>query len=381
MTEKRRLLCFTSSLAGGGAEKHLLRVIGSLNQAMFQTSLAIARKGGVFESSVPAHVHVHALPTGESSSSTLRMVRAVLPLRQTIREVKPDILYSVMDYANIVALAAIKGLKYPPVTVLSVQNTPSQAYLRPGNRWGRFLVRMMHIMYPRADSIVALSKGVAADLLQYVPGISKQLRVIYNAGVDYQLIDALDEPIEGQLAHDIPLVVACGSLTEQKGFGYLIEAFAQVRQVLPAHLWILGEGPRRAELEQKIKRLDLLDSVQLLGFQPNPYKYMAAAQVFVLSSLWEGFGNVVVEAMASGAAVVATDCPHGPGEIIIHEETGLLVPPADPSSLAQTIIRLLSDVELRAKLSNNGRRRSRDFDAQTIASQYESLFLELLSRK
>ena len=381
MKDKKRLLCFTSSLAGGGAEKHLLRVVQYLDPALFETSIAITRAGGAFESLVPESIPLHVLYTGKHKSSTLRMARAIKPLRQLVREIEPDILYSVMDYANVVALVAGGGLKHSPITVLSVQNTPSQAYLRPGNMLGSLFLNVIRIMYPYADSIVALSKGVANDLVCFVPKISSQLQLIYNAGVDNELVSRLDEPIDEVMPIDKPLVVACGSLTEQKGFSYLLEAFAIVRQTHPACLWIIGEGSRRLELEQKIKDLDLSDSVLLLGFRPNPYKYMAAAQVFVLASLWEGFANVVVEAMASGTAVVATDCPHGPGEIITHGETGLLVPPANSDKLAQGIIRLLNDTELRRRLAAHGQVRSHDFHAQIIASQYARLFSQLLAKR
>lgn len=381
MIQKKRLLCFTSSLDGGGAEKHLLRLIASMDQTVFETSLAIARTGGAFEYLLPVDVPLYPLSKGKYKSSTVRMAQAVKPLRRLIQEIKPDILYSVMDYANIVALMASKDLECAPVRVLSVQNTPSQAYLRPGNYMGRIFVKMMRSLYPQSDKIVALSQGVARDLLHVVPNISEQLQVIYNAGVDIELLQSLDESIEEELPSDKPLIVACGSLTEQKGFDYLLEAFATIQQILPACLWIIGEGSKRAELEEKIRKLKLLDSVRLLGFKSNPYKYMAAAEVFVLSSLWEGFGNVVVEAMASGAAVVATDCPHGPGEIITDGVTGLLVPPANSSSLAQAVIRLLKDSELRNKLSQNGRSRSRDFDAKVIAYQYEQLFIQIVSTK
>lgn len=379
--KKKRLLCFTSSLDGGGAEKHLLRFITALDKTVFEPSLALTRTGGAFEHLLPETVPLYPLSTGKYKSSTIRMVRAIKPLRQLIKETRPDILYSVMDYANVVALAAVQGLDYSPVMVLSVQNTPSQAYGRSGNHLGHFFLKVMRFMYPHADGIIALSQGVASDLLHFTPSISGQLQVIYNAGVDAELLQSLEEPIEEELPLNAPLIVACGSLTEQKGFGYLLEAFASVRQVLPACLWIVGEGSKRVDLEQKIKQLNLLDSVRLLGFKSNPYKYMAAAQVFVLSSLWEGFGNVVVEAMACGTPVIATDCPHGPSEIIINRETGLLAPPADSAILAQTIIRLLNDPELQKRLAENGRIRSRDFDTQVIASQYEQLFLQLLSRK
>jgi len=156
---------------------------------------------------------------------------------------------------------------------------------------------------------------------------------------------------------------------------------ALVRQKVPdAVLWILGEGPDRPALEQQIADLSLGDSVRLLGFRDNPYSYMASADLFVLSSIFEGFGNVVAEALACGTAVVATDCPYGPSEIITDGVSGLLVPPRDPAALAEAIVRVLTDPELRSALAQEGKRRSRDFTAETISGQYAKVFEDVLHR-
>src|SRR6185369_7788029 len=184
------------------------------------------------------------------------------------------------------------------------------------------------------------------------------------------------------LADDLPqrpLLVACGRLKALKGFDYLLDALVEVRKTIPASLWIIGEGEQRAALETKIKRLRLEDSVKLLGFQQNPFKYMAAADLFVLSSLYEGFGNVIVEAMACGVPVVATDCPYGPGEIIEDGKNGILAPPANALALAAAILRVLKDESMREKLSFEGRDRANDFDAQTIADAYGELFLKVVN--
>jgi glycosyltransferase involved in cell wall biosynthesis len=166
-------------------------------------------------------------------------------------------------------------------------------------------------------------------------------------------------------------------LVKQKGFSHLIDAFVLLRKVIPAHLWIIGEGELRQELEAKVACLGLGNCVRLLGFQSNPYKFMAAADVFALSSLWEGFGNVIVEAMACGVPVVASDCLHGPAEIITNGVNGLLVPPSDDQALSRAMLRVLTDQALRERLSANGRARAEDFQARTIASAYERLFLSL----
>jgi glycosyltransferase involved in cell wall biosynthesis len=118
--------------------------------------------------------------------------------------------------------------------------------------------------------------------------------------------------------------------------------------------------------------------VWFAGFNDNPYTYMKRADVFVLSSLWEGFGNVVVEAMAVGAAVVATDCPYGPSEIIRNADEGVLVAPGDDLALATAVLSLLGDDERRLALAQAGRRRAQDFAAEPIAASYAAIFDEVL---
>jgi glycosyltransferase involved in cell wall biosynthesis len=150
--------------------------------------------------------------------------------------------------------------------------------------------------------------------------------------------------------------------------------------VLPCKLVILGEGPLRAELEGLIASLGLVDDIALPGFQENPYDYMSQSTVFVLSSLFEGFGNVLVDALALGVPVISTRCPVGPEDIITDGVTGIFVPPADAQALAQAILRVLQDSELRRRLSANGPLRAADFAIERIVPQYEALF-ECLSRQ
>ena len=150
----------------------------------------------------------------------------------------------------------------------------------------------------------------------------------------------------------------------------MLDAFAKVHRVTGAELWILGEGSERGAVEAQIARLGLGSAVRLLGFQRDPAAFMRRATVFCLSSYYEGFGNVIVEAMASGAPVVSTACPHGPSEIITDGENGLLVPVRDSEALSQALIRILQDEPLRARVAAAGKARSMDFHAKTIASAY-----------
>ena len=359
---------------------HLLRIINHLDRQKFSLSLALARSGGSYQTALANDVDLHILNTGKISSSTVRMIRSIGPLQKLIQAKEPDILCSVMDHANIVAILASRALPTCPKVVLSVQIPPFITRRRSWHIVNRLLLFLIPRLYPRADRVVALSRGVAEDLTTLVPEVSDRTEVIYNAGVDARVLSGASDPLPAEaLPQNGPLIVACGRLAEEKGFSYLLDALVRVRSVIPAHLWIIGEGEQRRYLEKKIKQLNLTDCVRLLGFQHNPFKYMATADVFVLSSLFEGFGNVIVEAMACGTPVIATSCPYGPPEIIKDGVNGILVPPADKEALSQAIIWVLTDEVLKQRLSQNGKERSQDFNARTIASLYEDLFLRVVN--
>lgn len=367
---KTHVMFYINALNGGGAEMHFLRLLVNLDPARFHATLVVGRKGGAYDQRVPDNVSTIYL----EEKSHWKLVRG---LRRIIVKDRPHLLFSVMDNANLVCLAATRLLRSPPKTVVGVQIPPSVEY--DGPWWSRRanLLRSIRALYPKADCVVALSRGVQGDLLSISPALADKSEVIYNAGFDQDVVvqsqQAIDRPPGEQ-----PLLVACGRLTRQKGFPYLINAMVEIRKRLPAHLWIVGEGEDRDALTRQIRETGLSSCVRLLGFQQNPYRYMSAADVFVLSSLWEGFGNVIVEAMACGVPVVSTACPHGPEEILCHEESGLLVPVADARSLAAAVVRVLDDGQLRSRLSQVGQQRAMEFSAEQVARSYEATFLRVV---
>lgn len=380
--ERVHILFFVPSLGGGGAEMHFLRIINHLDRKKFRISLALMRTGGAYEASLDNSVKLHILNTGKFNSSTLRTIRSILPLRKLIKTEQPDIVCSIMDHANTVAILATRILRIRPKVLVSVQIPPSLEYRKSWHIVHRLLLSLIPHLYPQAERVIAISQGVANDLITLAPRLKNRIEVIYNAGVDSRALERITEPIsKAKLPENAPLILACGRLTEQKGFPYLIEALSYVRKVIPAHLWILGEGEQHPVLANQIQTLGLTNCVRLLGFQANPFQYMTLADVFVLSSLYEGFGNVIVEAMACGTPVVATNCPYGPAEIIKDNFNGVLVPPANPEALSQEIIRVLSDTTFKQQLSRQGKERSLDFDAGKITSAYADLFLRVFNQE
>ncbi|OGP30994.1 MAG: hypothetical protein A2073_01515 [Deltaproteobacteria bacterium GWC2_42_11] len=163
-------------------------------------------------------------------------------------------------------------------------------------------------------------------------------------------------------------------MTQQKGFDYLLKAFSIVlSEGIACRIVIMGKGKEEGFLKKLAKQLNISDRVDFLGFQQNPYRYMLHSTVFVLSSLYEGFPNVLLEALALGVPSIAARCPTGPEEIIADGVNGLLVPPADEKSLAEAIKRLLTDEALRKRLGEAGKKCAEDFRVAKIIKEYEAV--------
>jgi glycosyltransferase involved in cell wall biosynthesis len=363
---KHKLLFFCSRLGGGGAEMHLARILSVADPNKYEIHLALTRKSGGYESMLPSFINIHYL--AENSSSTLSLLLSVLPLKKLIKKVKPEAVISFMDPQNVVVSLLKKySTKFPPI-ILCCQNA-IQKNLEAGSLRDKFISANIRDCYNRADRLIAISKGVKDELLNDY-NIKSPVDVIYNAGFDNSYLDKKEEPLpHGIVKHQIQLV-ACGRLSKQKGFDVLLETVGILAKKMDVHLWLLGEGPDREKLEKQVGLLNIEKNVQFMGFQKNPYQFFSRSDVFVLSSRWEGFGNVITEAMICGAPVVATNCEFGPNEIITHEENGLLVEVEQPGELADAIEKMITDKLLSEKVIINGRKRAHDFVIKAISGYY-----------
>ncbi len=223
---------------------------------------------------------------------------------------------------------------------------------------------LMPLLYRLPARIVAVSAGVKQGLeAMHIP--SKRITVIYNpkasgGGVNTSKIANLPPA---------PFILGVGRLVPQKGFDLLFPVFHRLgREDL--HLAILGEGAERANLEHQARALGIADRVHLPGWVADPAPWYRAAGCFVLSLRYEGFGNVLIEAMANGCPVVAFDCPYGPSEIIEHGMTGLLVPKGDVAALGRTLARLLADDGLRRRLGAAGRQSAALISVEAVAPRW-----------
>jgi len=227
--------------------------------------------------------------------------------------------------------------------------------------------------YPAAEARVAVSRGVAQDLAGLTGIPVQQFEVIGNPVVPPDLETRASAPAEHSFfaPDQPPVLMACGRLAPQKDFVTLLHAFAALRRSRPLKLIVLGEGPERQRLEGMAQELGVAEDVGFPGFVDNPFAWMRRARLFVLSSVHEGLGNVLIEAMACGTPVASTDCPSGPREILLEGKLGPLCPVRNPEALAAAIQRGLDSPAAPDAL----RQRARDFSFDRARERYLKLLL------
>ncbi|MBC8019488.1 MAG: glycosyltransferase [Verrucomicrobia bacterium] len=205
---------------------------------------------------------------------------------------------------------------------------------------------------------------------------------IHN-GVDLELLNRLAaEPAEAgkpdATRYDGVTIITSGRLTQQKGHDLLLQAFSRVCRVEPCKMIILGEGVLRGDLEHLACTLGIADRVVFAGWQQNPFRFLAMADIFVLSSHYEGFPNALLEAMALGLPVISTDCPTGPAELLDGGRYGLLVPPNDPDALANALLTLVRDRTQRQRYAGMSVERAAAFSLTGMVASYESLLEDMV---
>ncbi|OGT14852.1 MAG: hypothetical protein A3J49_10870 [Gallionellales bacterium RIFCSPHIGHO2_02_FULL_57_16] len=271
---------------------------------------------------------------------------ALIPLVRYLKQARPTALIATSVHVNVVAIIASLTLRNSVRVYVRETTTPSKDdQFKKKHIKAKILSVLRRWLYPLANKVIAPSHGVADDLSNYLNIPRKNIAVIPN-GLNFDLI--LEKAI-GSIDHPFflnqtdPVIIGVGRLSAEKDFKTLIHAFRQVLLQRPARLVILGEGALRDELEDLIRVLGVEGRVALPGVVDNPYKYMHRASVFVLSSLYEGFPNVLLEALAVGTHVVATDCQSGPREILAGGRYGALVSVGDVEAMSSAIIAALDD--------------------------------------
>ncbi len=301
-----------------------------------------------------------------------RAITSLPGLTRYLRRERPDGILSTLMYANIIMAVAHM---FSRSNGIFVARQPSSVSPKRKTKSMRDVIKLLlaWVSYFYADQIIGISRGLSEEIERILGVPPEKIKTIHNPAFNHN-IKKLKSNQPDKLRKDLQYILAVGRLTPDKDFSTLLRAFARVRDNRPdMQLVILGEGDERGCLEREARNLGITEAVRMPGFVDNPFGYMSGADVFVLSSRWEGFGNVLVEAMACGTPVVSTDCPSGPGEILQDGRFGHLVPVEDDEALAQAIADTLDDPPVS---SDQLRKRAEDFSPEKIASRYLDVLLE-----
>lgn len=357
---RNQIAIFIPSLTGGGAERVMVALANGFTARGIAVDLVLASANGPYLKDVSASVRVMDFKRG-------RVLSSILPLANYLKFHQPLAMISAMGHANIVAVCArwISGVPTP--LVVTEHANVTRALSETSRLWQYLMPVMMRWTYCHAEYIVTVSSGVADDLATVISVPRDRIQVIYNPVEIARITDLcmVDIDCSSLLEGTVPLILATGRLCPQKDFSTLVKAFALLRKNRKVSLVILGEGELRVDLEAQIDDLGLADCIHLPGFVDNPFAWMRRASLLVLSSAYEGFGLVLVEAMACGTPVVSTDCPSGPSEILEDGRWGALVPVEDVVGMATA---------MRSSLATNDHpdvtRRAADFDLEAAVNSY-----------
>jgi glycosyltransferase involved in cell wall biosynthesis len=358
----KRIAIVLPDLRGGGAERLNLDLAHEIARRGYAVEFVVMRAAGELLDEARL-----AFEIVELNATRLRNVP--FALAAYLRHRKPDALLTAMWPLTGAAVVAKRLSNYRGRLVVSEHNTLS---LTPAYRgWSKRVHRRLgRWLYDQADAVVCVSQGVSDDLA-HATGLSRErLHVIYNP-IRRPPAEASppDPGIWSWWSASDARLLSIGSLKAQKDQATLLRALARLRRERSARLLLLGEGELRPELATLAASLGLNEAVLMPGFVPDPYPYLSKADLFVLSSAWEGLGNVITEALAAGTPVVSTDCRSGPAELLEHGRYGKLTPVGDVDALARAIEEALEAPVDREQL----KARAAEFYVERAADQYLAL--------
>ncbi|NLG12480.1 MAG: glycosyltransferase [Elusimicrobia bacterium] len=404
MNKREKIAFVLPNLYGGGAEKVALNLCREFIRRNFDVDLLLIKKTGVYLRQAPDNLKIVELKQRDKFLTILFILKhlrlshfkndtcnifwniahikiprkpllPVLSLAEYIKREKPSVVISFLHHSNVITILAKMVSNLPVKCIISLRNTFSREKKDPSE----IIPLLTNILYNKIDVIDAIivpSNGVKADFLKVFDIPQEKIKVIHNPICLEEIQKKQKEEITlpdwlNKKERDFSIVLAIGRLVPQKSFEDLIIAFFAVRQKRKAKLIILGEGIERERLEDRIKSLKLEEDVLLPGFVDNPYPYMAKADVFVLASKYEGFSNVILDALACGVSVVSADCPGGLKEISENEKYGKLVPVGDIFAMAQAIEKVLdSPFDSKDLIQKAG-----EFEIKKIADKYLEVML------
>ncbi|ENH96576.1 group 1 glycosyl transferase [Gracilibacillus halophilus YIM-C55.5] len=368
---KKKILFFIYQMGAGGAARTLLNIINNVDRDRYQPVLVTLNFDGSYE-------HVLKDDVTFIKLDTKRLSRSIFKLASIIRREQIDIVFSTIPRVNTIAILA------RIVSFTRAKNVIREADNLGGTWKENIQLLAFGLIYRLSHQIISLSEGVKDNLVKRYKLHPKNIKVIYNP-VDIENINELantgtiSPEHEALFTTDQKVLVTAGRLVHQKDHHTMLRAFALVHKDIPSKLVILGEGPLEEELLALSKELGVNEDVHFVGFQTNPYVYFQRADLFVLSSVHEGFSHVIAEALATRTPVVSTNCKSGPSEVLDNGTYGQLSEVGDEKQLARNIKQVITlEQQDISTLQEKGFERANTFHVKKIIKDYEQVFNNVL---
>ncbi len=366
-----KLLIVLPHLRGGGAQRVAVNIINNLDNH-FSINLFLINDDGSMIDYIERDIQI-------ITSKAKKTKNTIFELKNIIDQNNYDAVFTMKDYLGVaVSIAVSLAKSKPPIIYREVTHkSASEVHEITSLIKRKIWYYAEKYVYQKASIIIVPSNSMKDDLMiKY--SIPQEKIIVINNPVDIDLIQklaniAVDHP---WFKSTIPIAIGMGRLIAGKGFQVLIKAVSLVAEKnIPLRLVIIGDGEEKSKLQKLVEELAMQDKVAFLGSQANPYKYISKADIFVLSSLYEGFPNALIEAMTCGTPVISTDCKSGPSEIIDHYENGILVPVGDARPMAEEIDYLLSDPNLASALALKAKQTViNKFAVKQLVAEYEKVF-------
>ena len=394
MSDRRiRVMLLLPSLHGGGAERVAVQLINRMDPQRFDVKMGLLRRAGPYLQEVDPE-RVVSSPVGADlldfdrgnrliyKPGAMAIGGALVPgnIVAMMRGFSPDVVMSFRKGMSIATMAATSFYGRRRVAWVAREGNNTMAVIDEelDNKFARAAIRRLtRTCYASADRLLTISEHLGAALVHTLGIPQQNVTTIFNP-IDTDRVRQLS--VQSAEVPDRPFLLGVGRLDKQKGFDTAIRAFSRSRAATTHKLVIVGRGPERSALESLAEQLRVGGQVQFTGWCDNPWSFMARAEAFLLPSRWEGFGNVVAEAMACGTPPLVSDCDFGPREIVEHDVSGVVLPVDDVAAWAQAIDALVIDRNRRRRLAAGATGRSSAFDVKTIVAAYEDLFAGVAAR-
>ena len=358
-------------LKGGGAQKMMINLANEFSARGDHVDLVLFNQSGTYQKDIEAFVNIVDLDKNRAAQS-------IGSLKRYIKDKSPDVMVSALLHVNLVAIISRLFSGHKKTKLIVTERNYLSQNLSTANFFNHFFLKnMVKFLYPYADKVIGISNGVCDDLRDLInPNDKSFIQTIYNPVVTKDFIRKLKHDSKNIFPDNAGVkLIASGRLVIQKDYPTLFKALALYQEKYGAvHLAVLGDGALKNDLLEMANQLNIKENISFLGFVENPLSYMKQADIFVVSSAWEGFCNVIVEALYSGLKIVSTDCFSGPSEILQNGKYGELIPVGNALEFSEGIYRTAQ-----ANINpENQKNRAQDFTVEKISDEFENLFQEVL---